>query len=349
MEDSFEKFWLVSTYACDNRCPGCYTKAKGFCRDELPCEVATAIMDEMQALGAKQCVLIGGEPTMWHELFEILKYGKEKGLFMKIVTNGRKLADKGFLQRMIDAGLNFAAISVHGTTAEEHLATTGVKRSFEQTLQGLRNCQELKLPFITLSTINAANKDRVIEIARFIHDLGVENIVFNLASPIEGDESNDRILSPRDLADIITKAYLALKAAGIKAHFYATVPLCLFDRDILMKMIDESYLVPLSGGEISECNIYDGSGIAFDPKGEILTCTHQVNSPVGSILNDQHKIRTREEIRDILLRVRQTIGPENWEYPSEDCDACDMRMKCIGGCPLFWRTFDSKKYVDGNF
>ncbi|KKQ71602.1 MAG: radical SAM domain heme biosynthesis protein [Candidatus Peregrinibacteria bacterium GW2011_GWC2_39_14] len=345
-EQQFAGFWIVSNYSCNNRCNFCYTEAQGFPSEKLSLENQKGIIDSMTELGAKKCTLIGGEPTLHPNIVDVIEYGSQHGLKMKVVTNGRKYANEDFLQRMIDAGMSFTAISVHGSSKEEHAGNTGVERSFDETLAGIKNCIKLNVPFVTLTTVNASNKDRVCDMARFLHNLGVKSIVYNLASPIEGDVVNDKILSPAELARIIQGSYKVLKSEGIQAHFYATVPLCLFDRDLLTSMIDESYLIPLSGGAMSECNIYDGSGIAFDPTGNILACTHQVNSPIEAILDDQQKIKPREQVRDILLRVRGTIGPENWKYPSEDCDACEMRMKCIGGCPLFWRYFNPGDYID---
>ncbi len=342
----FRQFRIVSNYTCNNRCKFCYTKSLGFQKLLIKKDNIKKIIDNMYRLWSKKCILIWWEPTLHPDLFEIIKYWKDKWMFMKIVTNGRIFKKKDFLEKLIDNWLNFIALSIHWHTPEIDSENTGVKDSFSDTIQWIKNCISSKIPFVTLTTLNKNNFKYVKEIVSFLTDIWVKNIIFNLWSPIEWVESieND-ILTPIEIAESIQNAYNVLKQNNLKAKFYASIPLCLFESDLLISMIEDSYLIPISGWDISECNVYDGSWIAFDPLWNILTCTHRVKSPVKKILNKNKKVFDFDEFVTILKEVEKHVWTDNWKWYSDKCTNCHLKDICIWWCELYWNYFSPDNYI----
>lgn len=335
--------WLITNYSCNNRCAWCYTEAMDFDVTRMPLPYAKSVLKEMQKNGIKKCTLIGGEPTVYPHLFEIIEYGRELGIFMKIVTNGRAIAKSSFLKRIKKAGISLIAISIHGSTAKIHNKITNTN-SFQQTVKGIKNCLSEKMDFLTLTTINTMNQNNIYNIANFLTKLGVKNIVFNIAAPTQG---KDRFLAkfvipPDKLAKLIEKNYLRMKKEKIKASFYATMPLCLFDEKVLHRMIEEAYLVPLSNGG---CNIYDGSGLGFDPLGNIVPCTHLVEESLAKTMNKKGEFIYNNQFKRVWGKIKNNFGKRNWKYPSKRCFKCKLKKDCIGGCLLFWKYFDPSKYI----
>ena len=320
-----------------------------FTKDQISIENEKKIIDTMSNIWTKECILIWGEPTLHKGILEIVKYWVSKWLFMKIITNWRRYSNMNFVEQLKDIWLWFTAISIHWTTEEEHFKNTQSKNSFKQTLEWIKNCIKVWLPFITLSTINYNNKDNIVNIACFLNSIWVNNIVYNLASPVEGIDVNSNILNPQILSEAIQNAYFILKKKNIKVKFYSSIPLCVYDKNVILEMLNDWYLMPLNWENMSDCNVYDGSWIAIDPKWNILLCTHEVISPVEKILDKNLLYKDENEVMKILQVVKWMIWLDNWNYPSKICNDCSMKEKCIWGCPLYWRTFETKKLINNIF
>src|SRR3989344_5645919 len=131
-------FWFSPTYKCNNRCKRCYAGGKLTLKQEATLPDAQRYLDEMAKAGAKTCILVGGEPTVYPFISEVVQFGARLGLEMKIMSNGRRLADRNFARRLKQAGLAYCSISLEGLEPVHELITE-VKGSFAQSVQGIRN------------------------------------------------------------------------------------------------------------------------------------------------------------------------------------------------------------------
>ncbi len=336
------EMWLITNYSCNNRCKWCYTSSKDFVNENMPLEYAKETLKEMSKNGVKKCTLIGGEPTVYPHLEELIRYGKENGLFMKIVSNAVLLSDINYVRRLKEAGLSLIAISIHGITRESYKNNTQTDY-FNKVVEAIKNCNEENLDYVTLSTLNRLNKHEVVDIAEFLTSIGVKNIIFNIAVPNSKDKSVENIvLNPREIARVIEENYLKLKERNIRAGFYESIPLCLFDKELLEKMIEEKYLISLSKGG---CNIYYESGFAFDPKGKVLPCCKKVQEEIAETMTEDKCFKYKDNYNQLWYEIKEHFGEKAMPFPSEKCYSCDMKENCIGGCPMFWEYFNPEEYV----
>lgn len=343
-KQTINNFWLVTNYSCNNRCSWCYTEPTKFNCKLMPLNYAKNVLKEIHENGAKKCTLIGGEPTLIPYLTDLIAYGKEIGLFMKIVTNGRMISKRSYLKKIKDAGISLIAISIHSGNPNIHNKITRTS-SFDETLQGVKNCIKEKIDFVTLTTINKINKNDIFETAKFLNDVGVKKIIFNIAAPGMDDGGiTEFVLAPDIIAKTITKNYKLLKKEGIRAEFYATTPLCLYKKKDLQDMIHNSYLMSLSKGG---CNIFDGSGFGIDPFGNLIPCTHMVEDHLLGTMDKNNNFTYKGKFSKLWKKIDHRFGNQNWKYPSKKCLSCEYKSECIGGCPLFWRSFKPANYVKG--
>jgi MoaA/NifB/PqqE/SkfB family radical SAM enzyme len=117
--------YLVVTYACNNKCNFCYAQSmlKKFIEGEelvhMPLEFAYQIVSELKSLGVNRFHLIGGEPTVYPYLLDLVRFIKQDPrVYVAIVTNGRKIGDEAYLKDLVDAGVNGFQISIQGADAE---------------------------------------------------------------------------------------------------------------------------------------------------------------------------------------------------------------------------------------
>ena len=340
--DRIKEFWLATNYSCNNRCAWCYTEPKNFDATLMPFEYAVQVMDEMKRIGANKCTLLGGEPTLHPRLFDMISYGAGLGLVMKIVTNGTLLSDINFVRELKKSGISIIALSIHGSTEEMHKRITG-SDNLEKSVEAIRNCLSEDMELVTLTNINGINKDVLFDVASFLNELGVKNIVFNIAVPSDCSDgrSSEYILHPREIARLIEATYKELLANNIKAGFYASIPLCIYDKEILDEMIRDKYMILLSDGG---CSIYSATGVGFDPMGNLVPCAKKLSTSLVNTMTDDKFIYTNS-FYDVWNKVKHNFGKENWEYESDKCHDCEMNEYCIGGCPLFWNKFDFEESI----
>ncbi len=340
-----DTFWLILGYACNNGCAHCYVGniSKKISFKNMSIVYARDVIDAMSSVGAKQCLLIGGEPTLYRELNVIIKYLCLMNIKPVLITNGRQLADIHYLSNLLDSGLDRITISIEGSTKEIHNQVTN-SESFLQTIQGIKNCIALDCQFTTLTTIAPLNRQDCQNIPIVMNDLGVKNIYFNCFIPPAKLEGNnlDEFLSPKILAESIMEIYDNSERHGIKVGFNCTIPACLFDEYFFKKLV-ESKSIDLG------CQMYVGRGVAFDPFGNILPCTHFSDFPLlNNAKNAENRFIFKKNIKDVW--IGKNLNPTKfrkklWRYPSPVCQQCDLWGACIGGCPLFWLYYDPAQYI----
>jgi MoaA/NifB/PqqE/SkfB family radical SAM enzyme len=65
-----------------------------------------AVMDKAWAAGVPHITFTGGEPTLREDLAELIAHGEKIGQVTGLLTDGLKLADKGYLKTLLQTGLD---------------------------------------------------------------------------------------------------------------------------------------------------------------------------------------------------------------------------------------------------
>jgi len=333
-------FWLVVDYVCNNRCLGCYASESLFIHNPIDFNYALRIVQIMSDLEAIDCLLIGGEPTLYKDLPRLIEKGTALGISFKLVTNGRRLADKHYLLNLKNAGLVHASISIEGTEATHNqIAQT---KSYHQSINAVENCISQGLSFNTLLTINQNNYRDIMQLASDLNNIGVKNILFNIGLPSCGSQNDDGYcLPPTKTAIVIRNAYKAFKENSIKAKFLATIPLCLFSELELEEMVQDDYI---SDG--AHCHIFYGSGVVFEPNGNVLPCTHFVAKPLFNMFQDN--INSADDFKAIWFGKKGIHGDFKkavWHFPHINCMQCKQWGKCVGGCPFLWLKYNPNEII----
>lgn len=105
---------IVATNACQCNCPYCINSMTDKSL-HLPLKKAKEnIKKAVEELGVKEVIILGGEPTVYPYLFELIDFLKELKLRkFGITTNGIRLTNNQFLKDLITTGIDFINISFH--------------------------------------------------------------------------------------------------------------------------------------------------------------------------------------------------------------------------------------------
>jgi radical SAM protein with 4Fe4S-binding SPASM domain len=303
---------LALTYRCNNNCSHCYNA-----RERTFPELTTAewklVLDKTWALGIPHVVFTGGEPTLREDLPDLIAHAEANGQISGLNTNGRRLADPEYVQRLVAAGLDHVQITLESCDADIHNAMVSA-RAFEQTNAGLKNALHSPLFVMTNTTMLRNNVDSIPATLDFLAELGVPTIGLNALIHSGHGSTVGSGLPDRDLLPLLETARLKTDMRGQRLIWYTPTQYCGFDPQALDL-----------GVKGCTAALYN---MCVEPNGDVLPCQSYYR-PVGNILNNSWDSIWNHEL---CVRLRERRG-----LP-EKCGGCELLAECGGGCPLQFET-----------
>jgi radical SAM protein with 4Fe4S-binding SPASM domain len=310
---------LALTYRCQNNCVHCYAGGPHE-TPELDTGQWEKVIDKLYSIGIPILTFTGGEPTLREDLPELLLYAQEKGIVTGLVTNGRRLKNKRYVQKLVDVGLDFVQITIESHNSSIHDLITSVNGSWRETVEGIKNVIPTTIYATTNTTLNTHNADGFLKTIEFLHNLGVK--VFGCNSLIySGNASriaDEFALTTDKLKELLPKIDEKANELGMKLLWYTPTQYCRLDPVSL-----ELGVKSCSAARINMC---------IGPQGEVYPCQSYFEV-VGNILEDEwSRIWNHPTCKGIRAR----------EYVPEKCKKCSLLTICGGGCPL---ELKEKKYI----
>lgn len=227
--------WLGQT--CNQRCYFCYFRdriqdAAHPEHDFMPLDKAKAICRVLREVYGDTAVDIqGGEPTIFPEILELVRFCREIGLLPTLITNGLVLDRPGLLERYQEAGIRDFLVSLHGL-GEVHDVAVGRKGAFERVICALRRMGELGTPFRLNCTMSKPVIDHVDSLAREAVLLGARAVNYIAFNPFCDQESGLRtrtnVPSHSSVRGPLTRAADLLEESGVEVNI-RYLPLCIVE------------------------------------------------------------------------------------------------------------------------
>lgn len=159
-----------TTRNCNLACLHCRASAThGPFSGELDTQAARRLLDQIAEVGKPIVILTGGEPLLRPDIFEIARYGTDKGLRMVMAPNGTLITETT-VRQMLDAGIKRISVSLDGAARKSHDRFRGVEGAFDGALRGIKLAKDAGLEFQINTTITKTNLDEI----PLIQDLAVE-------------------------------------------------------------------------------------------------------------------------------------------------------------------------------
>jgi len=185
---ALQKVIINLTYHCSNRCRFCAVGGRKKTHGDF--KRYCGLLREYRKRGVEALDLDGGEPTLYPQLFALVRFAKKIGYRrITVTTNGRRLSDRTFASRLLLSGITDLLISLHGHNADIHEHHTRSPGSFKETLRGLRHAVRLKPERIALAVnivVTEKNAPTASDFFRLINELGVKKVNVQFATPFGG-------------------------------------------------------------------------------------------------------------------------------------------------------------------
>ena len=204
---STEKFvpLIVSwnlTRKCNLKCPHCYINASPTeLKGELNTEESKQLIDQIAEVSRPLLILSGGEPLLRKDVYEIIRYGTEKGLRMGMGSNGG-LLDANAARKLKEAGIKTVSISLDSPIPEQHDEFRGVAGSWQKAVNAIKALRENDVLVQVNTTLTQQNYNQIDDIMSLSEQIGVENFhLFFLVPTGRGAKIAD--ISPAMYEDMI--------------------------------------------------------------------------------------------------------------------------------------------------
>ncbi|HOP80945.1 MAG TPA: radical SAM protein, partial [Armatimonadota bacterium] len=214
---------IALTYKCNLSCKFCYAgcrcKAEGQPNNpkasyEMTTDEVKRILDIIRYDAEVPSVSwTGGEPTLRDDLVELTEYASHLKMRVNLITNGTNL-NRGLVNRLKDAGLRSAQVSLEGPDDEIHDKLTQVTGSFKRTCEGIMLLKEAGLHVHTNTTVNRINSSCLPQIIKLAKELGMDRFSMNMVIPCGSAPDQEVTITYTEMAKLIDSAKQAARREG---------------------------------------------------------------------------------------------------------------------------------------
>ena len=300
---------LALTYRCNNDCAHCYNARE---RDfgELDTHSWFDILDRLWDQAIPHVVFTGGEPTLREDLPDLIAHAESNGQITGLNTNGRRLSDRRYVEKLVQAGLDHVQITLESHAAAIHDRMVQRKGAWKQTVAGIQNALETPLYVMTNTTMLRDNSPQMAETLDFLASLGVPTLGLNALIYSGHGKTVGTGLDEKELPALLQMAREHTEAHGQRLIWYTPTQYCNFDP------------MQLELG-VKGCTaaLYN---MCVEPDGGVLPC-QSYYQPMGNLLTTPWEAIWHHDLA-VSLRERR--------YVSERCTDCVLLSECGGGCPL---------------
>ncbi len=312
-----------TTRNCNLACKHCRASADlGPFDGELDTAASFRLLDQIAELGSPIVILTGGEPLLRDDIFDIARYGTDKGLRMVMAPNGTLITPE-HARNMADSGIKRISVSLDGATREKHDDFRGVPGAFDGALRGIELAKEAGIEFQINTTISKLNLDQIPKIQELAVKLGaVAHHIFLLVPTGRGKYMIDQEINAREYEETLNWFYdqrdktpLQLKAT-CAPHYYRI--LRQRAREEGKKVTFESH-----GLDAVTRGCLGGCGFCFISHRGIV-------QPCGFLQVDSGNV-TQESFADIWRGSKVFLALRNYDDLKGKCGECEYKRVC-GGC-----------------
>jgi len=220
---------LILNYNCNARCAFCsqgdFDKSPSAGFPEIARNIYAAHKGGYRRLG-----FTGGEPLIRPDIVKIISLGRSVGFkFIRVQTNGIKLAEPGFCEDLAGAGLSFCKFSFASDAEALHDRLVGVPGAWRSALAGVKSLRGLGIRLGTNILVNRHNYRRLPEIIEFFLKKGITNFVVIYPVYTGGMEANAAELgvSLPEAGKYLRRAAETMERAGLRGELlFLNTPPC---------------------------------------------------------------------------------------------------------------------------
>ncbi len=285
---------------CNFRCSYCYVEEKIDCGNELSKDEIKDVILQAKALGARKIIILGGEPSLYPHLVEMLLFLSKEGLEIEMFTNGSGI--DAALATVLAREKVRIALKMNSRDKQVQDQLAGKKGAFKIINRALAALKAAGYPsqelFLAVSTVIC--QQNIKELPSLWQWLREENI-----------EPYFEVLTPQ--AHALENSWLGVSSGELKGLF---IQLSAIDQEKFGRTWEPQ--PPLVG---NKCMRHQVSCVVTST-GDVMPCVG-VTIPLDNIRREKlASILKNSEVVNNLKNYRQMIKGE--------CHSCEKAAECYG-------------------
>lgn len=334
--------WITLNQECNLRCEWCFSSHTNFKNKNIPLEKGIELVKISKESGVKNIAFSGGEPTMYTELPDLIRYSKKLDIHTTLITNGIKLSDKDYLIKLKEAGLDFISLAIKATNEEDYYNLTK-RNSFSKVLEAIKNISNNKIRLSVSFVVDSINMANVIEGIKSAKQYGAKrffiSFCYNLNIDNAKNEEYKSINNPNKVINEFIKYYDEIDKAS-KGNFLLSqmFPRCLWDRKFLELLIKKDQVA-------MKCSVLASSRLVFDADLNLIPCSVLYPYKLGKLGQDFNDSISLNK----MLKNEANIVIKNKlnSVPDKICLECEYVYSCGGGCVALYSNYSLKELLGG--
>ncbi|MFH1508431.1 MAG: radical SAM protein [Candidatus Omnitrophota bacterium] len=146
------------TTACNTKCAYCWHQEKA--GSDLTCSNLSGLVDLLCVLKPPKLCLTGGEPTIWPGFEELVSYAHNAGINkIWLCTNGYRLRELGFYEKIVKLGVNLINISVDTLNDKKFEMLRGFKFTYFKEVISNSLWIKRKYPNVAITLASVMSKE----------------------------------------------------------------------------------------------------------------------------------------------------------------------------------------------
>ena len=299
------------TLKCNSNCIHCGSSAGKPRSDELNTRESIILVKDLKSCGYDGVALMGGEPFLRNDWYDVAKEIKNNNMKLTLVSNGLQIRKE--ISKLNHLNVDCVSLSLDGASPQVHDYLRGVQGAFDKVLDSIKLLQNED---ISISIITTVSKINLKELSK-IRDLLINK---NIAWQIQMAIPIGRF--PRELVISREQYYGVAMFIAINLEKYSTKQLPLMGAHCFgyfSTTLPEIGLEPWFGCQAGK------SVLGIQSNGNIKGCLTLSDDFI------EGNIRTTN-LSDILgspLKCNNYFHNINIQ---DYCNSCKMFKKCKGGC-----------------
>ena len=163
---------LELTRKCNMNCMHCGSSAGKTRSNELTIKEIAHVINEAKKLKCKYITLIGGEPFLRKDWFEISKIIRAQGIELSIVSNGFNL-DNNIISNLKKLQPYTIGISLDGACSTTHDTIRGLKGSFNKCIESINALRKENINVTVITTLHKGNIQELPRIREILLNKGI--------------------------------------------------------------------------------------------------------------------------------------------------------------------------------
>ncbi len=160
------------TRQCNMKCM--YCNIQNTSRNDLNIEEWKKAVDIIKKLGAKEIVILGGEPTLYSNILDLIKYiSKESKLTCNLTTNA--FDNYELVKQLLENGLNSLGVSIDTLDLKNSISPLKAKNGL-QLINYLKSF-DIDFKIVNYTVLNNKNVNSITNLIKYMNDKNISSYI----------------------------------------------------------------------------------------------------------------------------------------------------------------------------